>query len=137
MSEDIRDEDITIHVWPPSETLADRGGQHFTKSAVGVLVRHKPTGTAAICESERSMQANRERATAKLVELLSVDIVERVERETAEAIAVMIEHESDEIRKSAGSWSTSEFGTALYARANALGVVAERVRSNAWRKDPR
>jgi len=85
--EAVRDEDIEFHAWPRPE----RGGQHTGLSGSGVLVIHKPTGIAAVSTDERSQFANREKATAKLRQLLAADEeLRRVRAETLKLAAGVV-----------------------------------------------
>lgn len=61
------DADLDYHVWPP---LSERGGQQVGRYT-GVLVVHRETGYSVACESERSRHGNREKATARLREVLA------------------------------------------------------------------
>lgn len=47
-----------------------RGGQHVAKQCTAVLVIHRPTGIAVRVMSERSQHANKQKAVARLRELL-------------------------------------------------------------------
>lgn len=63
LTDDVALDELQFEPWPPGPS---RGGQHVTRMSTGVVAYHVRTGTGAICNSERSMQANRERAVAML-----------------------------------------------------------------------
>jgi len=62
-------EEIEQYAWP----IVPRGGQHVGMRC-GVLVVHKPTGLAVVCESERSQYRNREIAVEHLRQVVACEM---------------------------------------------------------------
>lgn len=58
----LHEDDIEVHSWPGRRL----GGQHVGVDRGGVLLVHKPTGVAVVCDEERSQLRNRQAAFEKL-----------------------------------------------------------------------
>lgn len=64
---------LEISIYPDTRQA---GGQHVGTSPSGVKIVHIPTSIGAVCYSERSQYANKEKALAMLEILVELEIGE-------------------------------------------------------------